>query len=255
MTACLLQKVRGGEFPVNPHIAHVTGVQSIPSPSYYRDTRTGAAFSHIAGGLAYPTPFAPGFVLVVGVDRAGIDDPAIRVLDEAEADTVEGVLSECLRLRQRYGYPAYHGILDLWIGDHERFQSLVSEFNMRFGDNGKAGVHIAPPPDFERPDRFEVFLRRVHGMLAFGKKRLFLNSTKLRNLIQNFTPEAMTRPEKFPALDCLGGLVHYLMSAKPWLQPTSAVLEETFETVAIRLGSEAWGWIDDETETYEGDEE
>lgn len=264
MSKCVIKKIRGQGPPINPHIARILGQQFVPKPIIYLHTESGQEFSHIAGGLAYPSAYAPGFVAVVGVDWVeGDAEPPIRVLDEAESHTVEGLLNECLKLRERYGYPEYRGILDLWIGDHERFLTLVGDFNLKHSKDNKHGVYIAPPPDLDQPDHFEIFMRRLQGLLGSRKagKRLFLEgSTPLQNQLQNLPPDALDDADRFPALLALGGLVHHLMSVKPWMQPTSSVMEQTFETVAVQAAEEEREWLglDDmdfgEIETYDGQE-
>ena len=83
-------------------------------------------------------------------------------------------------------------------------------------------VMLAPPHDYDKQNAFEIYLNRVRSSLTrddSGKKVLFLGSCeRLRNHIQNLPPDVAVKGsiEDYPAITCLGGVVHSIMIRRPW---------------------------------------
>lgn len=203
------------------HIAHITGERYVRKPYYYRNIENGQEYSHIAGGIGWPGEKA-GFIVIVAVEK---QQDTFHVLEEAENSTVPGLLSECLGLRQKYGYGLTSELFRFWYGEHERFDTFVTDFNhkLELKDEKVDGVYLSPPHDSEKPNAFEIWLNRIKSCLgdASGKKTLHLeNCNRLRNHIQNLPPNAAKKGsiQDYPAIACLGGVVHSLMIRRPWLK-------------------------------------
>ena len=210
------------------HIMMITGEQRIPKPVYYRHKKTCAEYCYLAGGIGWPRDpkEKPGFAVVVAVDKSNEDQPSMRVLEETEAPTVEGLLKECVRLQKKYGYSECSDLFRCWYGDPERSDTFVNIFNYR-GDEAKDpdSVYIAAPYDFERPNAFERYSNQIWSGLAVdpvsNRKRLYLGGcVKLRNYIQNTPTDVATKGniKDYPAIAALGGVVHSLMMLMPWLE-------------------------------------
>ena len=202
------------------HIAEITGERYVKKPHYYRNIQNGQEYSHLAGGIGWPGE-RPGFVAVVAVER---ETETFHVLAEAQGFTVKELLSECIRMRGIYGY-GQGDLFRFWYGDNERFATFVSDFNHRLErSNPKAeGIHLSPPYDSDKQNALEVWLNRIHACLtkdSGGKKSLYLGACdQIRNAIQNLPHDAAYRGsvEDYPAITCLGGLVHSLMILRPWM--------------------------------------
>ena len=210
------------------HILMITGETRIPKPVYYRHKKTRAEYCYLAGGIGWPrdTSENPGFSVILGTDKSTDDQPTMRVLEEAEAPTVEGLLKECTRLQKKYGYGECSDLFRFWYGDPERSDTFVNLFNSREG-GGKDpdSVYISPPYDFQRPNAFERYTNQIWGNLTVdptsGRKRLYLGDcVKLRNRIQNTPTDAATKGnvKDYPAIVALGGVVHSLMMLMPWME-------------------------------------
>jgi len=203
------------------HIAMITGRQHVKKNHYYRHIETGQEYSHIAGGIGWPGE-KPGFTAIVATEK---DADTLHVLAEAEALNVNELLSECLKLRETYGYGRHPDLFPSWYGDHERFQTFVTDFNQEMERNEEnfKWLSLSPPRDHERSNAFEIWVNAVRACLSrdtSGEKVLYLgNCQKLRNHIQNLPPDAAIKGsiEQYPAISCLGGLVHSLVIRKPWL--------------------------------------
>lgn len=214
-------------------IAEITGQEYIRKPHYYRNTETGAEYSHLAGGIGWPGE-RPGFIVVVAVEK---DNDTLHVLEEAEALSVQELLSDCLRLRLKYGYSEHPDLFPFWYGEPQRFETFVADFNHKFGleDEKAKGIYLAPPHDYDKHNAFEIWLNRVRASLtrdASGKKALYLRDCdKLRNHIQNLPHDSAVKGsiEDYPAITSLGGTIHSLMMLKPWLRFLNR--EETVPTV------------------------
>jgi hypothetical protein len=210
------------------HILMITGERRIPKPVYYRHKKTRAEYCYLAGGIGWPRDpkEKPGFAVIVAVDKSTDEQPTMRVLEETEAPTVEGLLKECARLQKKYGYSECSDLFRYWYGDPTRSDTFVNLFNYR-EDAGKDpdSVYIAQPYDFDRPNAFERYTNQIWGNLTVdpisGGKRLYLGDcVKLRNHIQNTPTDAATKGnvKDYPAIAALGGVVHSLMMLMPWLE-------------------------------------
>ena len=210
------------------HIMMITGEQRIPKPVYYRHKKTCAEYCYLAGGIGWPRDpkEKPGFAVVVAVDESNEDQPSMRVLEETEAPTVEGLLRECVSLQKKYGYNECPDLFRFWYGDPTRSDTFVNLFNYR-EDAGEDpdSVYLAQPYDFDRPNAFERYTNQIWNSLTVdptsGEKRLYLGDcVKLRNYIQNTPADASAKGnvKDYPAIVALGGVVHSLMMLMPWLE-------------------------------------
>lgn len=216
----LIQKIRDKKPANADHISEVTGVSWVPKPEYYRHTETGEEFFDIAGALAWPAGDRQGFAVVVGVIKGGDpQEPALKVFDEIEAPSIEGLLRECRDLRPKWGFP---DLLKVWLGDQERFAPIVNNFNS--GMKSEDYLIVSPAYDFEKPNRGEIYLQRIFELLkpgASGKKRLFLGGcNKLHDHLRDLPhyPSQIIQVERWPAVAALGYAVHTLLVYKPWLR-------------------------------------
>jgi len=204
------------------HIAEIAGERYVRKPHYYRNTETGVEYSYLAGGIGWPGE-KPGFMVIVAVEK---EDETLHLLAEVEAPNIRELLSECLRLRQVYGYGQGFDLLKWWYGEHERFDTFVSDFNHKFEleDEKAEGIYLSPPHDFQKSNAFEIYLNRVKASLTRddkGVKTLYLGDCdKLRNHIQNLPHDAAVKGsiEDYPAITALGGTVHSLIMLRPWMQ-------------------------------------
>lgn len=228
MTDSIIEQVkdRSRLMGADEHIAQITGERRVHKSTFYWNKNTGDEYSLICGGIGWPRDpkEKPGFLVVVAVDRTIDGKPTMRVLDEAEAPTVEALLKECVRLQKRYGHEECPDLFRFWYGDPERADTFTNLFN--YGQDSKKDpdrVYVAAPYDFERPNAFERYCHQVWDSLmpdpTTGEKRLFLDAcVKLRNHIQNTPGEAATKGDlkDYPAIFALGGVVHSLMMLQPW---------------------------------------
>ena len=213
----------------NAHIARITGKRRISKPTYYRHKKTGDEYCFLAGGIGWPRDpkEKPGFAVVVGVvkpDPKTNEKPTMRVLEEAEAPTVDGLLKEAVRFQKRYGAVDCPDLFRVWYGDAERADTSVILFNTETTKDPDK-IFVVQPYDFEKPNAFERHVNQIFSSLAVdpttGKKRLYLGEcTKLRNHIQNAPVDVAVKGDSkdFPALAALGGVVHNLMMLMPWLE-------------------------------------
>ena len=234
-TKSVIEIVKGNNTitSTDSHIAEITGEQSVRKPNYYRNTENGKEYSYIGGSIAWPGERS-GFVVVVAVEKG---EETLYVLAEAEALRVRELMSEGLKLRQKYGYGQHPDLFRFWYGDNERFATFVSDFNHELAQKDKEaeGIYLSPPYDTDKSNAFEIWLNRIHACLApdaTGNKTLYLGDCKrLRNHIQNLPHDAVAKAslENYPAITCLGGLVHSLMMLRPWMKFLNR--EETLPTV------------------------
>ena len=78
---------------------------------------TGALYWHIAGAIGWPGNGAPGFAVIVGVEKRDELQPVYQALEEVEAPTPTELLERCLELRDKYGFQEHSDLLQFWYGD------------------------------------------------------------------------------------------------------------------------------------------
>ena len=222
----LIQAVKGKR-PVNiDHLSKIYGTRLVPKPTYYRHKETGQEFSHITGAFVWPGKEKAGFAIIVGVEKSNEVRPAFFVLDEAEEKNLNSLLWSCMRLREKWGFEC-GDILRVWWGDPSKFLTFYSEFNNSLREKHKGdadhGFHISAFFDLDKPDAFEIYLRRIYSFLSVdeeGKKRLYFGKCdKIRSHLSNLPPDAAKKSiEDFPSVAALGGLIHTLSVLQPWMK-------------------------------------
>jgi hypothetical protein len=243
----------------------ITGTRWVPKPAFYRNIEIGEDYFDIAGAVAWPGDNLAGFAVIVAAVKRDEKEPALKVLAEIEEKSIEDLVSACVEIRGRYGYPE---VLDLWYGDYLRFSSLIGDINVRFEkQQGKGkGFYITQPDDFEAPNNFEIYLHRIRACLKAqdsGNKQLILgNCNKLRNHLQNLPPDAITNGsvEQYPAVASLGFAAHTLVAQRPWIKHAESetlvhTQKDDYEIFAVReqVDAQRYLGVDDFSDTDEDD--
>ena len=228
----VIKIIRDKKSSTYDHIAVITGKRYAPRPVYYRNTETNEDYFAISGALEWPTYDRPGFAVIVAALKDDPKDPTFRVIQEIESVDIQALATACLQARYKWGYPY---LLNFWYGDYLRFSTFLSDFNQACDrKNSDKGLYLSPPYDFDRPNRTEIYLKRIKSFLTpdeKGKKRLFLGQCeKLRSYLHNLPPnlrnqDTTTAPyggqlkiEGFPAVGSLAYAVHSLANMRPWLR-------------------------------------
>ncbi|RJR42499.1 MAG: hypothetical protein C4576_16025 [Desulfobacteraceae bacterium] len=204
-------------------MAETLGKERIPSPTHYRNLKTGELYSYIAGGIAWPGKVSkghedplPGFAVVVSIEKTDRPEPAFMVMEDVEESNVEALMRECLRLRYKYGFKPDGEVMNGWFGDPEPYRSVVSGINKALEKNKEGIFFIRGMPDLHNSEDFNFFARRVLSVLKTdesGKKRLSIgNNDRLRNRIQDPIHGAV-------AIKALGYVIHALLYLRPWEIP------------------------------------
>jgi len=179
----VIKKIRDKKSNISNHVALITGKPYVPKPVYYRNTETDEDYFAISGALAWPTYDRPGFAVIVAALKDDPKDPTFRVIQEIEGYDIPSLLTSCIQARYKWGYPY---LLNFWYGDYLRFSTFLSDYNQHYErEKSDRGIYLAPPNDFDRLNRTEIYLSRIRSFLTpddQGKKRLFLDlCEKLRS--------------------------------------------------------------------------
>ena len=227
MTETVIETIkdRGTITGADHHICQITGETYILKPTYYRNIETGMEYCHIAGGIGWPGQ-APGFIVILAVIKPEGKNPSFHVLEEEEIGSINGLLTACLQLREKYGFGKGSALFDFWYGENERFDAIVNDFNqdLTVKDDTAQGIYLVPPYGHQKSNAFEIWVNSIRGCLkrdASNKPELYLGDcTKLRNYLQSspFDVAVKGAIEDYPALAALGGVMHSLMMLRPWLE-------------------------------------
>ena len=198
--------------------AEVTGKEIELKPAIMLDTRTGWRYCHITGAIAYPA-IEPGCVIVMGVQSE--PEPTFTVLEYREFENICELIDAIIDLRILYGYGKHGSILQQWIGDPDRYLTLMSKCSQSlektYGHD--KGLYIRGPADWQEQYAFPMYMRQIHT--ALSQKMLRLNKhIELINRLQAFQPQDADKGkiQDFPAVGMLGAMTHTIMIEKPWEQ-------------------------------------
>lgn len=155
MTDSIIEQIkdRNGFSRANQHILEITGERRIPKPTYYRHKESGHEYCYLAGGIGWPRDpkEKPGFAVIVAVDKTTDEKPSIRVLEEAEAPTADGLLKEYVMLQKKYGHRECPDLFRIWRGDPERSDTFVCLFNYQVETTkDHDSVFVVASYDFEK---------------------------------------------------------------------------------------------------------
>ena len=145
------------------HIAQLTKEIPLPPPFYYRNTETGDEYLHIAGGLAWPGKNTPDFACIIAVEKTDDPEPSFLVIEEVQENSIKALLYECLKIREKYRSRGYPELLTSWWGNYDRFYTFITELNNKLLKGKGTGLLLTLPHDFERPNHFEIYVRRIQS--------------------------------------------------------------------------------------------
>ncbi len=184
-------------------------------------------YSDIIGGIAYPSVSSAGIVIVIGIVMVnGL--PVFKILEAAEEKEVFALFQILLRLRVKYGFGKDSRILPWWIGDPDRFQPLVSRTSVKLEEkHGEGqGIYIKPPVDFGEKHSFPLYIRQLfRARNPQLRSPVYLDVNGHQNLssyAQAIRQEDAEngKYEDFPVVGLLGGMVHTILTQRPWLETT-----------------------------------
>jgi len=207
--------------------AIIRGKDIYPDPTYFENIETGELYSWIAGGVVWPDGAQPGYAAIIVVHK--IDDetetPRFTIIEEAQSANIYHLFEACVRLRYRYGYGKYQGLMESWIGEPEHKEPLIWDINKamvkRFGDD--RGFYIRPPLELDHHDHFSTYFWRLYDLHSPGKdgQRRF-RVKNCQHLIQALSTAPRNIEEvgdyrKFPVIGLVGAMLHSLDTWRPWL--------------------------------------
>jgi hypothetical protein len=218
-----IRKICDNKSRLDHHLAKLDiGEEPFSQGFYYRDEKTKLEYFVIEGALAWPWPKdkIPGVVVVLGVKRTNHPRPTFQVLDEAVVNRGEDLLKKCLKFRSKWE-DNEKTLLRGWWGDPGRFMTSCSNFNAKLmKKDKKGGFYLSSFMEFERPNHLEIYLNSLQRALekdSSGRKCLFLGDAhylRMRLCIPNWPKSGQS--ENYPALLALSGLVHSLLTLRPW---------------------------------------
>jgi hypothetical protein len=231
----IIQVIKSADPVFNAHLDSLNEDNSPwKEPDSFLNLETRETYLWLAGGIGWPCKDLPGFVVVVAVSKMpgeGADAPLFTCLDELEDDGIEGLLEGCLRFRDRYRPEKNDTLFRFWYGDPDPFVTELNRFHLKLlkEDEKAYGISASAPYDFEKPNHFDLYRRRIKS-LGEGKSLIIARKcTALLNRLQGVPKEQDSGD--FPAVIALGGVVSSLMVSHPW-------------TVRTQVGANDGSWED-----------
>lgn len=210
------------KFPENTMIARkdfaeVTKTRQYDPPYWFVDDKTDREYAAIYGCLGWPGQVednnsqANGYAAIIGVSR---QIGHFYILDEVEAVSPEMLVNKCIQMRSRWGFKEHPALMPFFFGDHLEFDLLVAQINVNLASKNADPFVISPPDDFERPNAFDIYFRRIQYVTDPDNKMLHVGDANIfRNRMIQFE-----RGE--PSVMAIGGLVHTALGRKPWMMST-----------------------------------
>ena len=207
--------------------AVVTGQPYVTRPYWYQHLETGQMYYDLYGCIGWPSEVSdkddgmPGYVAVVGVVKTRSEshrakDAVFQLLAEAESKDVPTLLDHVMTLRKDYGFGLTPGLLHSWLGDPDRFVTILALLNEKLMvDRGSTNaILVSPPDDFYVPKAFDHYVRSFRSVIMPDRVRFYFGKNDiLKNRIKEFR-------QNDPAVYSVGGLVHTLLSGCTWMDHT-----------------------------------
>jgi hypothetical protein len=214
--------------------AHITGQPMIERPYYFENTETGQQYYGLYGCVGWPTKDTektkgqPGYVAVVGVVKSErpIQKSWFKLMGEGESEHIPVLLDSILRLREQFGFGTHPELLQHFTGDcdKETINTIIALRNEELlKKDGTGTILISPPNDFGTPDTFDTYKRSFDWSITCSPALFAPGSNSiLRVKHQEYHKDN-------PAILAIGGLIHWLLTAVPWMEQSRSncfVLEE-----------------------------
>lgn len=207
--------------------AIVTGQPYVTRPYWYQHLETGQMYHDLYGCIGWPSEVSdkddgmPGYAAVVGVVKTRSEgksakDAVFQLLAEAESKDVPTLLEQVLGLRRDYGFGLTPGLLHAWLGDPDRFVTILALLNetLMINKGSMNAILVSPPDDFYVPKAFDHYVRSFRSVIMPDKVRFYFGKTDiLKNRLKEFR-------QNDPAVYSVGGLVHSLLNSCTWLNLT-----------------------------------
>lgn len=207
--------------------ALITGQPMIERPYYFEHVGTGQQYYGLYGCVGWPTKDTekskgqPGYVAVVGVVKSErlIQKAWFKLMGEGESEHIPVLLDYILSLRDQFGFGIHPDLLQVFKGDHDK-ESINTIIALRNEEllkkDGNAAISISAPNDFGTPDTFDAYKRSFDWSIACPPSRFAPGSNSiLRVKHQEYHKDN-------PAILAIGGLVHWLLTAVPWMEQSQS---------------------------------
>jgi hypothetical protein len=209
-------------------MAKVTGQPLKERPFYFEHMETGQQYHGLYGCVGWPTKDTektkgqPGYVAVVAVVKSErpIQMPWFRLMGEGESEHIPVLLEHILNLREKFGFGLHPELLNTFKGDCEKegintMIALRNEELIKVHGESSA-ILISPPNDFGSPDTFDSYKRSFDWVLKCVPSRFAPGSNSiLRIKHQEYHKDN-------PAILAIGGLIHWLLTAIPWMDQAAS---------------------------------
>ena len=204
--------------------AIVTGRRYMIRPYWYQHLETGQLYHDLYGCIGWPSEVSdkddgmPGYIAVVGVvkTRSETKDPkdaAFQLLAEFEHKDVPTLLEQILVLRKEYGFGLTPELLHSWLGDPDRFVTILALLNetLTINRGSTDAILVSPPDDFYIPKAFDHYVRSFRSVIMPDRVRFYFGKHDiLKNRLKEFR-------QNDPAVYSVGGLIHTLLSGCTWM--------------------------------------
>jgi hypothetical protein len=185
-------------------------VKDVPNPVYFRHRKTGAEYSAIVGGIAWPVwNGEDGCTLIVATSRE--TEPTFSVLDHFRSSTPRKLIESCFRLRTKYGHAECSEAIDDFIGP-PRYEDTV----WRANEGIERSMTIIKPSGFDESDSDDLYIDAIKSLSE--DKKLIINDQGLLDSLKAMSlSDAEKRLEQFPVAYALGMVLHDMQVDRPWL--------------------------------------
>lgn len=202
----------------------VTKQPFIEKRHHYENIETGQLYHDLFGCVGWPTKDTesakgqPGYVAVVAVVKSErlVKEAWFRLMGEGESDHIPVLLGEILKLRERFGFGLHPGLLQTFIGDHEKHVTEIALLNEKLiAAHGERGAILISTPDDFGPDAFDTYRRALDWSIKCTPSRFAPGSNSiLRIKHQEYHKDN-------PAIFAIGGLIHWFLTGTPWMDATN----------------------------------
>jgi len=212
----IIEEIRDESAQGNRDWQIVTGQEYRRRPTIYRHKETGAEFSWLSGGIAWPVlaEGREGCAVVVGCSRN--DDPVFTVVDASFEQSPRGLIKQCAALRDKW-CGGSSALFTRFTGPDEQYQQMQVETNneLENGNPKQRRIIIGNPLDFDKKDADQTYLNTVKEL--YMDSRLRIDVVAVRDALRRMTmPDADKKLSDNPAVAAVAYVLYEMMTIKPW---------------------------------------
>ncbi len=206
----VIELVADTSAPANRDFAAMTGQEYCRRPTFFRHKETGD-YSWLSCGLCWPVMSSSEKGCAVIIGSSMDDTPSFTVLDAGLSQTARGLVQECLRLRDKWGFRLSSELFRTWTG-LPLFERMLLEANEKLDP----GLIVNPPVDSDAENADQLYINTIQELTV--DHRLKIGPVAVRDALRGMVlSDADKSLSDSPIVAAVAYTLHQMICSQSWL--------------------------------------